>query len=67
MKKILYWVLFGVVAALTLFYATVTIIKAYTDVKMSSWIFDGEQVRLIVFTLATMAVIMAKGSLTRRR
>ena len=67
MKKYLYWIVFGLSAAIVLFYAVVSILKSYTDLSMKSWIFDSPQTRLIVASLVTIVIIMLKGTLTRRR
>ena len=67
MKKIVYWVLLGIGFAAMLFYATTAILKAYTDLSLSAWIFSSAQLRLIVFTAYTVVLIMLKSVIFNRR
>ena len=67
MKKVMYWILLGLGLAIMLFYSVVLILKSYTDIGMSSWFFKQPQTRLIIATLYTVAVIMVKSQVFRRR
>jgi len=67
MKKKIYWVLLGLGIALMLFYSVIAILKAYTDLSLTSWIFKKAQVRLVIFALYTIAVLMLKTQITGRK
>lgn len=67
MRKIIYWVLFGLGIAVMLFYSVTVILKAYTDISFSSWFFESAKLRLIIATAYTVAIIMLRSQIMNRR
>ena len=67
MRKIIYWVLFGLGIAVMLFYSVTVILKAYTDISFSSWFFESAKLRLIIATAYTVAIIMLRSQIMKRR
>lgn len=67
MKKIVYLVFLGLGLVGMLFYSTIAILKAYTDLSMSAWIFNSAQLRLIIFTAYTVAMIMLRSVIFYKR
>ena len=66
MRKVVYWVLFGLGIAVMLFYSVVAILKAYTDISFDSWFFDSAKLRLIIATAYTVAIIMLRSTIMNR-
>jgi len=67
MKKIVYYVFLGLGIVAMLFYSVTAILKAYTDLSLSAWIFNSAQLRLIVSSAYTIAMIMLKSVIFNRR
>ena len=67
MKKIVYLVFLGLGLVGMLFYSTVAILKAYTDLSMGEWIFNSSKFRLVLCSAYTIAVIMLKSVIFNKR